>query len=193
MLLTLSSTDMSNQTVFQGQIWLLQIEVEKKVDEIYEEMTNKGSLETIVLQSGPGFANEKSAIAHIWKWTWKSGGCCQEGKLLGKKSKEVLGEIFPIDFFSFLDKRSEVLRQRSGNFLFLKSLARHWKSVNVLALQHIRLLLTINKLICFFHSFSHPKTNALLGVYFCTQNRIAINLVFSCFQVFISWWFIFQV
>ena len=72
------------------------------------------SLETIVLQSSPGFANKKmafSAIAHIWKWTWKSGGCCQEGKLLGKKVKKFLGEIFPIDFFSFLDKRSsEVLR-----------------------------------------------------------------------------------
>ena len=42
-----------------------------------------------------------------------------------KKVKKFWGEIFPIDFFSFLDKRSEVLRQRSGNFLFLKSLARH--------------------------------------------------------------------
>ena len=129
-LLTLSSTDMSNQTVFQGHIWLLQIEVENAFEKSTKSMKKWPimdlSSETFVLQSSPGFANEKkmpfSAIAHIWKWTWKSGGCCQEGKLLGKKSKEVLGGNFPYWFFllSGQEKRSASVKKWKL-FVFKKS------------------------------------------------------------------------
>ena len=59
-----------------------------------------------------------SAIAHIWKWTWKRGGCCQERKVLGKKVKKFFGGNFPYWFFSFLDKRSELRRQEVETFCF---------------------------------------------------------------------------
>ena len=70
--------------------------------------------ETFVLQSSPGFANKKKwrsvQLLTSESELEKVADVARRENFWAKKVKKFWGEIFPIDFFSFLDKRNEVLR-----------------------------------------------------------------------------------